>query len=186
MHTSRSTFLGLFTLLLGMFMTGSAAAQDATPAATPGGPPEGYPVAIHQGSCAEPTAQPAFDLGNATAPGTDQGGEVETIGQQAGPILLVSSSTVEIALDDLGAQPHVIAVHASPDDYETIVACGQIGGIKADGRIAFALEPVGSSTTVGVAILEEDDDQVQSTVYVFDTLPPAESTPVSWRMRHGT
>jgi hypothetical protein len=186
MHTSRSTFLGLFTLLLGMFMTGSAAAQDATPAATPGGPPEGYPVAIHQGSCAEPTAQPASDLGNATAPGTDQGGEVETIGQQAGPILLVSSSTVEIALDDLGAQPHVIAVHASPDDYETIVACGQIGGIKADGRIAFALEPVGSSTTVGVAILEEDDDQVQSTVYVFDTLPPAESTPVSWRMRHGT
>jgi hypothetical protein len=179
MRIPRSKLLGLLTLLLGMFMTGSAAAQEATPAATPGGPPTGYPVAIHQGSCAEPTGQPAFDLGNATAPGTDQGGEVETVGQQAGPILLVSSSTVEIALDDLGAQPHVIAVHASPDDYDTIVACGQIGGIKADGRIAFALEPVGSSTTVGVAILEENDDQIQSTVYVFDTLLSAESTPVS-------
>jgi hypothetical protein len=171
--------LAILTLLLGMCMTGSAVAQDATPASTPGGPPSGYPVAVHQGSCAEPTAQPAFDLGNATTPGTDQGGEVETVGQQSGSILLVSSSTIDLALDDLGSQPHVIAVHASPDEYETLVACGQIAGVKDDGRIAFALEPVGSSTTVGVAILEEDDDQVQSTVYVFDTLPPAEATPAS-------
>jgi hypothetical protein len=179
MHPSRSLLLSIVTLLLGTFMVSSAAAQDATPEATPGGPSGGYPVAIHQGTCAEPTAQPAFDLGNATGPGTDQGGDVEAVGQQSGPILLVSSSSVDIALDDLGSQPYVIAVHASPDDYESIVACGQISGVKTDGKIAFALEPIGSSTTVGVAILEEDGDQVQSMVYVFDTLLSGEATPAS-------
>jgi len=178
MRTSRLTLFGSLTLGLGLLMTGTVAAQDATPEATPGGPVGGFPVAVHQGTCQDPTAQPAFDIGNATAPGTDQPEELETIGEQSGPILVVSQGTIDSSLDDLG-QGNVIAVHASPDDFETIVACGGIAGAKADGRVAIPLAPAGESTTVGVAILEEDGDQTQATVYIFDTLPPDEATPAS-------
>ena len=154
----------------------TALAQEATPGATPGGPSEGFPVAVHEGTCDNPTAEPLFDLGNAVAPGTGED-EPETVGQQTGAIVLQTDGTIDATLDDLGNAPHVVAVHQSPEEYDTIIACGEIAGIKTDGRLVVALAPVGDSTTVGVAVFNEDEsgvlglgeDQVQGTVYVFDT-----------------
>jgi hypothetical protein len=176
MRRSRSALVAILSLALAL-LSSAAIAQDATPGATPGGPSGGYPVAVHQGTCDNVTAQPAADIGNATAPGTDQGGDVETVGQQTGPILVVSQGTIDMSMDDLAAGS-VIAVHASSDDYETIVACGQIAGVKADDKLVVPLTPIGESTTVGVAILE-GGDEVDATVYIFDTAMPIEATPAS-------
>jgi len=177
MPRTRTLVISLFALTLSLILGTPTFAQEATPGATPGGPSGGYPVAVHQGTCDDVTAQPAADIGNATAPGTNQDGDVETVGQQTGPILVVSQGTIDMSMDDLAAG-NVIAVHASSEAYETIVACGQIAGVKADDKVVIPLVPLGESTTVGVAILE-GGDQVDATVYIFDTAMPFEATPRS-------
>ena len=173
MRFARSPIFGSIVLGLGLFAAAPIAAQESTPEATPGGPSGGFPVAVHQGNCENITEQPAADIGNATSPGTDEGGDVETVGQQTGPILVVSQGTIDMSMDELAAG-NVIAVHASSDDYATIVACGQIAGIRAEERLAIPLAPLGGSTTVGVAILE-GGDEVDATVYLFDTAMPVEA-----------
>jgi hypothetical protein len=181
-HTSfaRSLAIGAFTLVPGLLMSGAAVAQEGTPIATPGGPSEGYPVAIHQGTCADLTAEAAFEIGDAVTFGLEgEGaeGEVQTVGSgEALPLLLQASGTVDSTLEDLGSQGHAVAVHASQDEYETIVACGDIAGIINGGRLAIALAPVDGSSVVGVAILE-GEDQLEATVYVFDTQNAGGPTP---------
>ncbi len=177
---TRSLTIGAFALVPGLLMSGAAVAQEGTPVATPGGPSEGYPVAVHQGTCDDLTAEPAFELGNAVTFGVDEGegGEdVQTIGTgEALPLLLQASGTIDGSLEDLGSQGHAVVVHASPDDYETIVACGNVAGVNEEGRLAIALGPVDGSSVVGVAILE-GEDQVNATVYVFDTENAGGPTP---------
>lgn len=179
MSIKRSCITGMSLVFSTMLLAGSAAAQDSTPAATPGGPPEGYPVAIHQGTCDDPTSEPAFEIGNAVTPGvTEEGNDVTTVGESDQVLVLTeASSTIEVTLGDLGEENHVVAVHQSPDDYDTIIACGQISGVVDEGKLVVALAPVGGSPVVGVAIFNEDtsgvlglgEDQVQVTAYVFDT-----------------
>ena len=76
-----------------------------------------------------------------------------------------SSGEIDKKLDDLANEGNVIAVHASPDDYATLVACGQIAGVKEDGKVAIALAPVGDST--------------KADVYIFDTIPADQATPAA-------
>lgn len=188
MRLSRSLTALFVALSLGLLSFGAATAtaQEATPSGTPGGPTEGYPVAIHAGTCDNITAQPAWDVANATGAGVDDS-KVDTIGVVAGAPLLEANGTVDVKLDDLGHEPYVIAVHASANDYNTIVACGQIAGVKKDGKLAIALAPVGQSTVVGVATLDSDNsgvlglgkDQTKVTAYVFDIASNTPATPTS-------
>lgn len=174
-----------------MFIGGGAAiAAQATPAAgdSTGG---NYPVAIHQGTCEAPTAQPAYEIANTEPVGTGED-EPTILGTPAGVPVLTASATVDASLDDVGNGGNIIAVHASPEDYATIIACGQIAGPSVDGQLTIALQPVGESTVVGVATLSSDnsgilglgDDQIQVTVYVFDTganspADPTIATPIA-------
>lgn len=186
MRLPRSLTTLFFVFSLSMLSAGAVAAQGATTGATPGGPSEGHPVTIHEGTCANPTAEPAFDIGNANGVGVDQDNP-EALGQQAGAPVLQASGKADIKLDDLGNQLYVLAVHASPDDYATIVACGQIAGIKADGKVVIALAPVGSATVVGISTFDSDSsgalglgsDQIQVTAYIFDTASTTMATPVA-------
>lgn len=166
-----SSLIAAFALLLGSSVT--ALAQNATPAS---GSAQGgnYPVAIHQGSCAQPTAQPAYDIGNTKPIGSS---DSKTVGQASGVPVLEISKTIDAKLDDVANGGNVMAIHASPEDYGTIIACGQIAGPKVDGKVTIALQPVEQSTVVGIATLSEDSsgvlglgkDQIQVTVDVFDT-----------------
>jgi hypothetical protein len=161
-------------LLAILFATtaGSGASQEATVDATPGGPSEGYPVAIHEGTCEEPTAEPAWEIGDAVSIGVDQD-DPEVIGPALTQTITVASSDLDFNLDSVADSDYVIAVHASPDDMGTLVACGQIAGIKVDGQLVVALASVGESEVTGIAILNEDnagildlgEDQTQVTVY---------------------
>ncbi|MGI8483268.1 MAG: hypothetical protein ACR2OU_03280 [Thermomicrobiales bacterium] len=139
-----------------------------------------YPIAIHEGTCESPIAQPAYPLTDATPWG--KGAEETTVaGVNPGPAVPVSESAITAKLDDLTATPHVLAVHASAGDYGTLVACGQIAGIEYDNRLVIRLAPVNGGTISGIAVIEKGDglhvklgdrtfdlkqDQIRVTVYL--------------------
>lgn len=177
MSLIKSIMFGVAALIPGLIMGGSVLAQDGTPAATPSGPTSGYPIAIHEGSCDDLTAQPNYEVENAVGIAADDD-DVNTLGQTpAAPMVLNASGTIDSSLAGLADEGNAVAVHASKDDYGTIIACGNVVGAEQDGKLVVALNPVDDGTVVGVAILNKDtsgvlglgDDQVQATVYIFDT-----------------
>lgn len=179
--TRRTLAMGGSTLAA-LMLGGATIAQEATPASEHVGPPEGYPVAIHQGTCDDMSPDAAYEIGNAITfgVGEDEDAEPETVGAGGGAItaLLGVSNTVDASIENLGNDGHVVAVHEG----EAVVACGQIAGVVDDGQLAMALAPTEGSAVVGVAILDEDDGQTETRVYIFDTASVDEdalATPVS-------
>lgn len=72
-------------------------------------------------------------------------------------------------------------VPASPKEYGTIVACGQIAKTGLDGKLAIRLASVGDASVAGVAVIQKgkglslnlgkgsfgfEEDQVKVTVYL--------------------
>jgi hypothetical protein len=172
--------------MLAMLFVSTAAvgaAQEATADATPGGPSEGYPVAIHEGSCDQPTTEPAWELGDAVAFGVEQ--EPDVIGSAITQTIAATSSDLDFSLDSANDTDYVIAVHASAEDQDTIVACGQVAGIRSEGRLVVSLAAVGESEVTGVAIFDEDsggllglgEGQTQVTVYIVVPSDGDEATP---------
>ncbi len=169
-----------FVLAFGLAMTGAVAGKDATPEpAIADAPSDGYPVAVHEGTCAEPASEAAFEIDNAVqvAAADEEDDDVNIVGTAQGPIVFQASGAIDATLEDLGDADHVVAVHASDDDFGDVIACGQIAGVEQDGRVTVALSPVGDSTVSGIALVETgetgtfdlEDDQVQVTVYIFDS-----------------
>jgi len=164
----------------------SGAAQEATADATPGGPSEGYPVAIHEGSCDQPTTEPAWEIGNAVTFGVDQD-QPDVIGSAVTRIVAATSSDLDFSLDSANDTDYVIAIHASPEDQDTIVACGQVAGIRSEGQLVVSLAAVGESEVSGIAIFDEDSNgglglsegQTRVTVYIVVPSDGDEATPVA-------
>ena len=176
----------LFGIALAFLLAPAAIAQDATVEATPGGPSEGYPVAIHEGSCTDPVAEPAWQLDDALSVGVDQD-DPDVVGSEMTRPVTDTEGTLDVNFDDLTGTEHVIAVHASKDQFGTLVACGGIAGITEDGKLVIALAPVGDSGVSGIAIVDRDDaglfdlgeDQTKVTVYIVVPGDEDEGTPVS-------
>lgn len=170
--------LGVMALVVASLLSvvWAASAQQATPA--PAGAPQGvdYPVAVHMGTCESPTPEAEITLANTIVAGSDVA-EGTFIGVTPGQPALVSSTEAEIALDDLASVERVIAVHKSPEEFGTLVACGTISGTKADGSLVIALQEVEMSGITGIAVFDENDDQTDIKVYVNspETVP---ATPV--------
>lgn len=186
MRVIRPVAAVFFLAILFASTAGSGSAQEATADATPGGPSEGYPVAIHEGTCEEPTTEPAWEIGDAVSIGVDQD-EPDIVGPALTRTITVAGSDLDFTLDSVADSSYVIAVHASPDDQQTLVACGQIAGIRVDGKLVVALVPIGESEVTGIAILDEDnagvldlgDDQTRVTVYVTVPGDEEDGTPVA-------
>jgi hypothetical protein len=179
MRLSRTLFVSGIGLLLSLgSVSAMTFAQDASPEATPHGPSEGYPVAVHEGTCDELVSEPAWQLDDAVAIGVGDDGvdQDDVIGPEVGATVVGSAGAIDSTLDDLAGGSYVVAVHASPDNFDTVIACGQVAGVKTEGKIVVALVPVGKSTFAGVAIVDEDsagvldlgEDQAQVTVYGFE------------------
>jgi hypothetical protein len=168
----------LFAAVLVLLVSASAAAQNATPTDI-GAPSEGYPVAIHEGSCEEPTEEPAWQMEEtAVSIGVDQE-EPTVVGEAVTRPVFETTGTLDVSFDDLAGSAHVIAVHASADDFGTVVACGAIAGIEVDGQLVVALVPAGDSDVSGVAMITRDDDQTQVTVYIIEPEKSGEATPAA-------
>lgn len=129
----------------------AVAAQESTPTAGSLGQPS-YPVSIHAGTCDNLTAQPLGPTLDTEVAGIDGG---ERFGISDAAPVLAASGTVDHSMDDLTGTPHVVAVHASPEDYGTVVACGEIAGYVDDGQLVFALRSVDGSGVSGIAILDD-------------------------------
>ncbi|HEV2529213.1 MAG TPA: hypothetical protein VGT61_12270 [Thermomicrobiales bacterium] len=171
-------------LTASLMVGGNGIAQDATPAAGPSMVGT-YPVAIHQGTCKDPAPPPAYQLDNTAPFGADQP-DAGLLGSPTGNPVLLVSSTIDATLSDVANGGNVVAVHASPEAFGTIVACGQIAGPDIDGGLVIALQPVGESTVTGVVTLSPDTsgvlglggDQIRVTAYVIEvgSNSPAEPT----------
>jgi hypothetical protein len=121
-----------------------------------------------------PTPEPEFNLANTIVSNSDVA-EAEIVGQSPGQPALVSGNTVDVALEDLVSSPRAIAVHQSPDEFGTLVACGTIAGTLAEGQLVITLQEVEGSGVSGIAFLTADDDQTEIAVYVLSP----EATPAT-------
>jgi hypothetical protein len=96
----------------------------------------------------------------------------EALGQDGATPAEQSVTTLPLLLDDILATGHALAVHASPEQVGTPVACGEIGGaLGEDGSLAiglnamngakisgaayFAPTPEGDGTTVTLLLIDE-------------------------------
>lgn len=117
-----------------------------------------HPAHLHTGTCDAP--------GDVVAPLSDISADYLVDGQaakgaemvgQAGASVLASVTTVPVALADIIAGGHLIMVHASAEDLQTIVACGNIGGyMLGASQLPVAMSGVGDSGVSGIAVLEDN------------------------------
>lgn len=151
--------------------TGDEADASAAPSAAPGSAGTGSPAAIYAGTCdtADLTADPVAVLSETTAP------DGETQGADDASAVETSVTTLDLPLDDILADDHVLVVFDENDD-SVALACGAIGGIVTeDGTLAFGLPAVGESRFSGVATLSEDGDQTSATILLAEDLSPEAS-----------
>lgn len=123
----------------------------------------GRPASIQAGTCENPIPDATIVL-LALAKG---------VGKSAGAGDAVagarSLSTVNMSIDDLLAPPHVIVVRADVTKPNSILACGEIGGIRQpDGSIVIGLREMRGSSYSGIAYLSVDPENATlSKVWVF-------------------
>jgi hypothetical protein len=136
-------------------------AQDATPA---GGDQmmAHHPAHIHQGSCAEPSPDPAYTL-------SEIGMNMEE--HEAGPAIGVeiSVTTVDATLADLLVRPSAIDVHEVKELGEAFaapIACGDLGGQPTGDVLAVGIHEVDASGFSGIAVLQAAGDKTTVTLYM--------------------
>ena len=147
-----------------------AAAQPTT---VPGSAGTGSPAAIYAGDCdtADLTVDPVAVLSETTAPDGDP------VGADTASVAETSFTTLDLPLDDILADDHVLVVFDEDDD-SVPLACGAVGGIVTDdGTLAFGLPAVGESRYSGVAYLTENGDQTDATLFLAEDLSGDETPP---------
>lgn len=143
---SRSRMLLLVASMLAMFSLSVAgiSAQDATPAASPAaGGSMTHPAHIHAGTCDELDPNPAFPL--------------TSLMQIESSDVAMSTTTLDVSIEDILAAPHAINVHESPENVANYVACGNVEGPVVDGKLVIGLSELNDSGIAGVAVLESND-----------------------------
>lgn len=111
-----------------------------------------HPAHIHDGLCPEPgdVVKPLSDL----VIGTDA-----AVGVPSAIPVEISTSTVDMSLDDILSAERSINVHESQDAMDTYIACGDLGGqMLGDSSIAIGLSELNGSGHRGVAYLQDNGD----------------------------
>ena len=181
----RTRRLAVLLALLGLALSGGwgALAQDETPVEEANVVPP-HPVAIHQGTCAEPVAQPAYPIGDAgeRTSGDNETPTLEDVrGTPSGLGVDVAAATIDVPFDDLLSEDttYILMVHESAETYDTYIACSEIGGTVLDDSLLIGIRPLNNSDYAGVALLAADGDQTQVTAYLINLTGRLEATPVA-------
>jgi len=142
---------------------GSASAQDsATPSAS--GHAMGstaHPAHIHTGTC-DTLGDVVFPLNDVTS------GDVAatpaatpSLAMASTPVAastLQSTTTVDVALDDIISGGHAINVHESAERIDVYIACGDVTGEATDGMLTVELQELNESGFSGEAMLTDNGD----------------------------
>lgn len=194
--------LGTLAMILGLFgLAGpTAIAQDTLI-------PEGAPVGIHSGTCGDMLTEPAYEGGEIElttaealaeneawgvgvfedpevgAFGVDLNDDdaltedevVGAIGDTDVPVGYAEADFGDTGVDE--SEPYVVAVHAAPDQYETIIACGSIADAveNDDGERFIPLQPTQDSQLFGYSVLGEDNTTLRTFLFQRGQMP---QTPV--------
>lgn len=93
------------------------------------------------------------------------------------PVTYTLEGEIESGFGPLFDQQNIIAIHQSSEEYENIVACGNLGGVdyEDEDEIAIGLRAMDGSGIRGYAVFEFEpaifgDDVTAVTVYVFEGL----------------
>jgi len=122
-----------------------------------GGPLPPYYAEIIQGSCDTAGGTTVFELLEVS----DADG---VVGVPPAALVARSVTTVRSPLDDLIGDRHSIAIRASADD-PTLVACGEIGGIRDGDELAVGLRERNDSGFSGISVIRGAD--ASSLVYIY-------------------
>lgn len=141
---------------------------DTTAGATTTLTPEtdGSRTMIYAGGCdrLDPGAEPVGVLTDVRPPA----GEVR--GADGAAVVETSFTTLDLPLDELLAEDHVLVVFDEDDD-SVPLACGAIGGtVTPGGALTFGLPAVEASRFSGVAYLAEDGNQTHVSVFLAENL----------------
>ncbi|HEV2109152.1 MAG TPA: cupredoxin domain-containing protein [Thermomicrobiales bacterium] len=122
-----------------------------------------HAAAIHAGSCDRLDDQAELPLSDVVASSPDT---------PAIPFIKESRTTLDIELSQLLTRLRAIAIHSERDD--ALIACGDISGNMASGRLTIGLREEAGSGYAGIAELTSDGDQTGVTVYLAHGLmaPP--------------
>jgi hypothetical protein len=147
----------LATLLVAMAGAwGSTAAQDS---ATPAMGSAGHPAHIHAGTC-DTIGEVLFPLNDVTSgdAAATPSMEMDMAATPEAGATLHSTTTVDVALDDILAGEHAINVHQSAENIDVYVACGDVTGEATDGMLTVELQELNDSGMSGEAMLTDNGD----------------------------
>lgn len=116
-----------------------------------------FPALITAGTCETPDFETTFSL-------FDVGAEDAPVGAATAATVYQSATTVRIGLDDLITQTYSIVVRVSEDD-DTVIACGEIGGLRTGDDLTVGIRERSGSGYTGIGWLRGSDGS--TLVYVF-------------------
>ena len=154
--------------------SGSAPAGRVSRAAITAAEPDGSAAVIFAGTC---------DTGTFDDPMAELTDVVSVAGEATGAgafsTVATSFSTVDLSLDELLADEHVLVVF---DEIQTerALSCGPIGGMIADdGSLAIGLRETPGAGWSGVAYLAPDADGTSITIFLAEGLAATEERDTS-------
>jgi hypothetical protein len=170
---------------------------------------DGAPVDLHEGTCDNYLSEPAYDGGDVETAAIDDiidddeflgdglleddelGGwyvdlddddeldDAEFVGlPDDHPMVAVAETDFGDDVDFAGQ--YMVALHAGADQYDTILACGDIpaGEIDEAGPMVVDLDPVGDSGIFGVSVIEDDCGAIHTYLFERGTMPVSTPAPV--------
>ena len=170
MESREKRWVATTLLVAGLFVSAGigGAAQDATPTSGSG---HAHPAHIHLGTCDALDPNPTFpltDVALASDASVDEMDDATAIQVER------SVATVDATVEDLRTGGYAINIHQSAEDIGTYVACGNLSGvIDASGALVVGLGELNDSGHSGVAILTEQGDQTDVSVYITEALSGA-------------
>ena len=127
-----------------------------------------HPAHIHAGTCDElgDVVLPLEDVADPAAGG-------ERVGPSTAHPVKISSTVVDLPLEEIIAGGHAINVHLSAEEIGEYIACGDIGGVVVTdyderGELNIGLRELNGSGHVGTAWLGADGDQTNVEVILIE------------------
>jgi hypothetical protein len=126
-----------------------------------------FPAQITAGTCETPDLSTTYSLFDVTAAS-------QPVGAATAAAVVQSATTVRVSLDDLIKQTYAIVVRVSAED-DTIVACGEIGGLRTGDDLTVGIRERNGSGYTGIGWLRGSDGSTLAYVFLGRGLSTVET-----------